>query len=87
MIEAMDQGNFHWTKKAKVRDGVCHRCGWSGRVARIGRHQRKILKFDRAYSFLCADCVNDLLDQRVRDEGESILMQKQIKRLGHRDVA
>ncbi len=41
--------------------GVCHRCGWKGPVAKVGRRQRRRLNTGRTYGRLCDNCVNDIL--------------------------
>ncbi len=45
----------------KQRQGVCHRCGWSGPVAKVGRGDRKRLKIGRSYGRLCSECTDDLI--------------------------
>jgi hypothetical protein len=41
--------------------GTCHRCGWKGAVAKVGRHDRKVLRTGRTFGRLCDECVSDLL--------------------------
>jgi hypothetical protein len=42
------------------RHGVCHRCGWSGVVSRVGLQERRKLGTGMAFGRLCGDCVNVL---------------------------
>ena len=53
---------FMSPRLGKERGGVCHRCGWSGPVTRIGRADRRRMRTGRAFGRLCSDCVDDLLD-------------------------
>ncbi len=50
----------------KHRFGVCHRCGWTGPVSRVGRGQRRCMGTGRAFGRLCDDCIESLLNQRRR---------------------
>jgi hypothetical protein len=43
------------------RLGVCHRCGWTGLVSRVGREDRRRIGMGRALGRLCDDCFVDLL--------------------------
>ncbi len=52
--------NFH-----RHRYGVCHRCGWKGSVAKVGRHERALLGTNRTYGRLCDECVADLLRSKA----------------------
>jgi hypothetical protein len=51
----------HADKFEAQRHGTCHRCGWAGPVARVGRSQRRTLAVGLQYGRLCGDCVTDLL--------------------------
>jgi hypothetical protein len=42
------------------RQGVCHRCGWTGMVGVVRRHDRKILKTGHQFGRLCQECVADI---------------------------
>ena len=42
------------------RQGVCHRCGWTGIVGVVSRSLRKSMGTGRSYGRLCRDCVCDL---------------------------
>jgi hypothetical protein len=44
----------HW-------QGVCHRCGWSGAVSRVGLRDRRRFGGGMAFGRLCDDCANTLL--------------------------
>jgi hypothetical protein len=57
-------------KSHRHRRGVCHRCGWRGSVAKVGRRNRALLRTDRACGRLCDECVEDLLADRGRSPGE-----------------
>jgi hypothetical protein len=76
-----DLGPFH-----RQRDGVCHRCGWRGRVFKVGRRERKSLGVDRTYGRLCRDCARDLLIQSKRDPAKSARKAK-LRSVRDRDVA
>ena len=54
-LERRDEGS------GKRRYGTCHRCGWKGAVAKVGQHDRKLLKTGRTFGRLCDECVSDLL--------------------------
>jgi hypothetical protein len=43
------------------RNGVCHRCGWRGRVGEVRRRDRKVLMCSREFGRLCHECTGDLL--------------------------
>ena len=53
-VEGRDQGG-------KRRYGTCHRCGWKGAVAKVGRHDRKRLKTGHTFGRLCDECISDLM--------------------------
>lgn len=42
------------------RQGVCHRCGWTGIVGTVHRHDRKRLHVGHQFGRLCRDCAGDL---------------------------
>ena len=51
----------------KSRYGACHRCGWSGAVVKVGRHERRLLKSGHKVGHLCEECVCDLIHGNSRD--------------------
>jgi hypothetical protein len=44
----------------KQRQGVCHRCGWTGIVGEVHGHDRRSLKIGHRFGRLCRECVTDL---------------------------
>ncbi len=57
-------------KRQRHRDGVCHRCGWSGSVAKVGRRLRAHFRTSQVYGRLCDECVQDLLRDEEPARGE-----------------
>jgi hypothetical protein len=53
------------------RYGTCHRCGWKGPVAKVGRQDRKRLLTGRALGRLCDACINDLLRRQAAPAGQT----------------
>jgi hypothetical protein len=51
----------------KRRYGACHRCGWSGAVAKVGRRERRLLKSGHEFGRLCDECVGDLIHDDAKD--------------------
>ena len=43
------------------RQGVCHRCGWTGLVGEVRGRNRRILKTGHRFGRLCQECVNDVV--------------------------
>jgi hypothetical protein len=43
------------------RFGVCHRCGWTALVSKVGREDHRRIGIGRAFGRLCDDCFDDLL--------------------------
>ena len=68
----------------KQRPGVCHRCGWTQPVSKIGRVERKRLGTGRSFSRLCDECIDELL--RLADSKDAPRKTK-LKVLRNRDVA
>jgi len=54
-------------KIQRHRHGVCHRCGWSGSVTKVGRRLRAQFRTSQVYGRLCDECIQDLL----RGEGSA----------------
>ena len=71
----------------KQRPGVCHRCGWTGPVSKVGRVDRKRLKAGKSFGRLCDECIDDLLRQQSAGEGTQAHRKARLKVLRHRDVA
>lgn len=44
----------------RTHEGICHRCGWRGPVARVRRSIRTHLNMGRKYGRLCSDCIDHL---------------------------
>ena len=42
----------------RPESGVCHHCGWTGRVSRVSRAERRGLGLDRSTRRLCPECVS-----------------------------
>jgi hypothetical protein len=42
------------------RQGVCHRCGWTGIVGEVRGHGRRLLKTGHRFGRLCQECVADI---------------------------
>jgi len=45
----------------RQRQGVCHRCGWTGFVGVVRRPDRKRLHTGHQFGRLCHECVADLV--------------------------
>jgi len=73
------------TGAGRASSGVCHRCGWRGPVAKVGRADRKRLHTGRTFGRLCDDCVNDLLHQQ--DGSVNQRKPARLRSVRHRDVA
>ncbi len=73
------------TGAPKQRYGVCHRCGWKGPVAKVGRRQRKQLNTGRIFGRICDDCVNELLNQNASPAGQK--KPARLKSVRNRKVA
>ena len=71
----------------KQRPGVCHRCGWTQPVSKIGRMDSKRLGTGRTFRRLCDECFDDLLRQQSTAEGKNAPRRAKLKVLRHRDVA
>jgi len=67
------------------RYGVCHRCGWIGFVANVGRRDRRRLRTDRTFGRLCDDCVTDLRTHAVPQAEQA--KPAKLKSMRHRKVA
>jgi hypothetical protein len=69
----------------KQRSGVCHRCGWTQPVSKVGRadRQRLVTSFRR----LCDECFDDLCRNHVGNQGSKASRQAKLRVLRHRDVA
>jgi hypothetical protein len=65
--------------------GVCHRCGWSGAVSRVGLRSRRKLGTGMAFGRLCDDCVTALAGQPQVKVG--IPSQPRLEQLRHPRVA
>jgi hypothetical protein len=42
------------------RQGVCHRCGWTGMVGAVRGRDRRVLKTGHLFGRLCQECVTDI---------------------------
>jgi hypothetical protein len=42
------------------RQGVCHRCGWTGMVGEVHGHDRRSLRTGHRFGRLCQECVIDI---------------------------
>jgi|NGEPerStandDraft_6_1074524.scaffolds.fasta_scaffold37557_4 hypothetical protein len=71
----------------KARQGVCHRCGWSGTVAEVRRDDRKRMNTGRMYGRLCSECVDDLLHNQSFLRSPEATGRANLKALRDRDVA
>jgi hypothetical protein len=63
----------------KGRFGVCHRCGWSGLVGKVGRRDSGRITSGAANGRLCHECATDLVGpalwdilENARFEGDGI---------------
>jgi hypothetical protein len=66
--------------------GVCHRCGWSGTVAKVKRRERSLLNVGHEYGRLCEDCIKDLLDSQPGQDDRTTA-PRTLRVIGRRDVA
>ena len=71
----------------KQRSGVCHRCGWTRPVSKVGQVDRKRLGTGRSFSRLCDECIDDLLHQQSAAKGKNAPRKTKLRVLRHRDVA
>jgi len=69
----------------KQRPGVCHRCGWTRPVSKVGRGERKRLR--TSFSRLCDECIDDLRRQQSAGKGAETPRKTKLRVLRHRDVA
>jgi hypothetical protein len=72
---------------SKQRQGICHRCGWTGLVNKVGRRERKRLHSGRRFGRLCDECVNDLLRRESGRRGAGETGKAKLKAVRDRDVA
>jgi hypothetical protein len=42
------------------RQGVCHRCGWTGMVGVVRGRNRRVLQTGHRFGRLCQECVTDI---------------------------
>jgi len=71
----------------RQRHGVCHRCGWSGSVTKVGRRDRSHLKSSQVYGRLCDECIDDLLRDQGPSRGAGEPATGESKATGDLDVA
>ena len=71
----------------RTRHGVCHRCGWTGPVAKVRRRDRRVLQTGSEFGRLCHECTDDLLHIRKASEPLRVTGQSQLKSGRHRRVA
>jgi len=69
----------------KQRPGVCHRCGWTRPVSKVGRADRKSLS--TSFRRLCDECIDDLRRQRSAGKSTDAPRKTKLRVLRHRDVA
>jgi hypothetical protein len=67
--------------------GTCHRCGWAGAIGKVRRRDRKALKVDRRYRWLCQECTDDLLRMQESTESTPAVGAGRPKPARHRRVA
>jgi hypothetical protein len=72
---------------SRLFPGVCHRCGWTRPVSKVGRVGRKRLRTGRSLRRLCDECIYDLLRQQSVGEGTPDPRKTILKVLRHRNVA
>jgi hypothetical protein len=77
----------HSHRRETHRNGTCHRCGWSGPVAKVRRSQRAKLQVGHQYGRLCDDCLNDLVQARTRSGHDGTAMPARLQAVRDRHVA
>jgi hypothetical protein len=62
--ETASTGPGRGRRLRRHRFGVCHRCGWTTLVSRVGRDDHRHSGMGRTFGRLCDDCFDALLGAR-----------------------
>jgi hypothetical protein len=69
----------------KQRPGVCHRCGWTQSVSKVGRIDRH--RLSTSFRRLCNECLEDLHRGQAGKERGKTAHKARLRILRDRDVA